>query len=507
MSISLPPLARRAVLVLFCGIIGMASVPSRAAVDQPAFKHQIVIDEAAKLASEPQTPPPLVSPGLLELDYDTHRKIRFRKDQAIWARSGTRFEVELFAPGSYFTSGVDIYVVESGKARHIDITEGMFDTPNKQVADLLANTGKLAGYRLHFPLNNGQYKDEFIVFLGASYFRGISKGQLYGLSARGLALDVAEPTGEEFPVFRKFWIERPAADSNSLVVHALLDSKQVAGAYRFSIYPGEPSYVDVQATLFPRNRLNHVGIAPLTSMYMFGAIDRADFEDYRPAVHDSEGLAMLAGSGEWIWRPLSNPRTLQVSAFSDTNPQGFGLIQRERRLVAYQDLEAHYHQRPSAWIVPLGDWGAGHVTLVEIPSDRESNDNIVAYWRPREALAANQPFSLEYRLSWPDDTRKLAGLSRVIRSSRGLDFRKERHLVVVDYDATANVQAQEIELEASISHGKLIDRVVQDNPDTGGWRVFLTFEPGGEPMSEIRIVPRKGNRQVGETWLFRWLAE
>lgn len=477
-----------------------------ASASEPVFKHQQVIDEAQALARETYLPPSQVSPGLLELDYDTHRQIRFRKDQAIWAGTGSQFEVELFAPGSYFTTGVDIFTVENGQPVQVTINESMFETPTPQVGELLKNTGKLAGYRLHFPINKGDYKDEFVVFLGASYFRAVSRGQFYGLSARGLALDVAEPTGEEFPAFRKFWIERPSSSANSIVVHALLESKRVVGAYRFSIFPGSPTYVDVYATLFPRSPLRHVGLGALTSMYLFGDIDHPDFQDYRPAVHDSEGLAMLSGSDEWIWRPLMNPRTLQISAFSDRAPKGFGLIQRQRALADYQDLEAHYHERPSAWVTPLGDWGKGHVILVEIPSDSEANDNIVAYWRPAGELAPQEPFTFEYRLSWPDDVRKAMGLSRVVRSARGLDFHKKLQVLSIDYDANAGLKAEAVNLEVGLSRGQIVSQVVIDNPETGGWRVLVNFDPQNAPLSEVRVVPRDAQgKQVGETWLYRWL--
>lgn len=476
--------------------------------DVAKFKHQDVIAEAAKLAKETHLPPALVAPALLDLDYDLHRQIRFKKEAALWHGTQSKFEAEFFAPGSYFTSGVDIFSIENGQVTPITINENTFDTPRPDITELLVDTGKLAGFRLHYPLNKTEYKDELVVFLGASYFRAISKGQVYGLSARGLALDVAEATGEEFPSFRKFWIERPSNNSKSIQVHALLESKSVVGAYRFSIYPGSPTYMDVYATLFPRTTLKHVGLAPLTSMFYYGPIDGPDSQDYRPAVHDSEGLAMLSGRGEAIWRPLTNPKKLQISAFQDEHPKGFGLIQRQRNFSAYQDLEAHYHQRPSAWVTPLSDWGRGHVVLVEIPSDKETNDNIVAYWRPEIPMTPEAgPYVTEYRVSWPGDTKKEPEMSRVIRSASSLDFEKKYHQVALDYDDTSGVDASDVTLNTYLSQGKLINAIIHDNPETGGWRVFLTFDPQGKPFSEIRIVPTANGKQVGETWLHRWLPQ
>ena len=486
--------------------MGLATLSLCAVSQAGPFSYQRVIDEAKALASEDYLPPSQVAPDLLDLDYDTYRKIRFRKEKALWAKTTSQFKAEFFAPGSYFTTGVELYSVENGESRPIEIDRDSFDTPTSKIAELLHQGGRLAGYRLHYPINTPDYKDEFVVFLGASYFRAVSKEQFYGLSARGLAVDVAEPAGEEFPAFRKFWLERPGSRSNSIVVHALLDSPRVTGAYRFSIYPGSPTYIDVNATLYPRAQLRHVGLGSLTSMYWFGTLDPPDFADYRPAVHDSEGLAMLSGRGEWIWRPLTNPKSLQMSAFIDKAPRGFGLIQRQRELSGFQDLEAHYHQRPSAWVTPKGDWGAGHVILVEIPSDSEANDNIVAYWRPDQVLPTGKPFPIEYRITWPDNVRQVQGLARVVRSARGLDFYKQHQILTIDYDSNSGLTADKIKPEVSLSTGRLISTVVQDNPETQGWRIVVQFDPANDALSEIRVAPHDGSgRSVGETWLYRWL--
>ncbi len=253
-----------------------------------------------------------------------------------------------------------------------------------------------SGFRLRAPLNRAEHFDEFVVFQGASYFRAVAKGQEYGLSARGLALKTGDARGEEFPFFRTFWIERPRPEANTVVVHALLDSDSTTGAYRFTIRPGDPTVMDVEMTLYPRVELTHVGLAPLTSMFFFGPNDRVGIDDFRPAVHDSDGLAIWNGRGEWLWRPLINPETLQVSAFVDDNPRGFGLLQRHRAFADYQDLEAHYERRPSLWVETIGEWGSGAVQLVEIPSKSEYHDNVVAFWRPRPTVTgtSREPFHL-----------------------------------------------------------------------------------------------------------------
>ena len=473
----------------------------------PRFSHDVVLDAARALSQHEFIPPMPVPDALLKLDYDRYRQIRFEKKAAVWGNTRTRFNIEMFAPGSIYNSSVDVFIIENGVAKSIEIDNDTFITPGTDIAELLASLDKVAGFRLHYPLNTNEYKDEFVVFQGASYFRAVSKGQNYGLSARGLAIDVAEPTGEEFPVFRQFWIERPNARSENIVVHALLDSKRVTGAYRFGIFPGSPTQIDVDATLFPRSPLNHIGLGALTSMFLFGGIDGSDLPDYRNAVHDSNGLAMLNGKGEYLWRPLNNPQTLQVSAFVDQNPGGFGLIQRLREQRDFEDLQASYHKRPSAWLTPKGEWGPGQVVLVEIPTRSETNDNIVAYWRPQQPLQPGTPFEFGYKLAWPDDSPLPRGFGRVRRTTAGLKLFTQFPQLAIDFmDLPNGVVLEEVEFEAGVSSGSVLETQAEPN-GANGVRLFMTFDPDGAAMSEIRVQPRYRGEPLGETMLFRWLEQ
>ncbi|WP_262692842.1 glucan biosynthesis protein G [Kordiimonas aestuarii] len=502
----LPQTAFKACLTGIHAVMFLCGVTLAVQAEPTAFSRQVVLDEAKRLSEDAFVPPAKVPDALLGLDYSEYRRINYRKKAAIWGGTPTRFSVEMFAPGNLYASGVDISVVENGKAFPAPVNETSFDTPRKEISALLAKVGQLAGFRLHYPLNREDYEDEFIVFQGASYFRAVSRGQTYGLSARGLAVDVAEPTGEEFPIFRKFWIERPSSHADSIVVHALLDSPRVSGAYRFGIYPDDPTRMDVEATLFPRAPLKHVGLGALTSMFYFGSIDRSDRPDYREAVYDSTGLAIHTGSGERLWRPLSNPNDLQVSAFMDKSPKGFGLILRDRRPEAFEDQEAGYHTRPSAWVVPRGDWGEGHVQLVEIPTPLETNDNIVAYWRPKAPLQPGMPYQFSYRLTWPNDNPLPAGFGRVRRSAYGLKLGTEYPQMVIDYRGMPkNVPIKEIKFDRSVSRGRIVE-VVAQRVDEEHMRVFLTFEPGTAGPVEIRIQPKYQGAAVGETWLYRWTS-
>ena len=469
------------------------------------FSRDTVIELAKTLASKPYEAPPVAPESLTKLDYSAYRKINFVPDAAVWGNTPTPFSIQLFAPGFLFKQLVDIDVVEYGKASPIPVTKNSFRGSTPDILKTLAKVGKYAGMRLHYPINRPDYQDEFVVFQGASYFRGVSKGQLYGLSTRGLALDVAERQGEEFPMFKRFWIERPSKHHQSIVVHALLDSESVTGAYRFGIYPGSPTRMDVDVVLFPRRDLNHVGLAPITSMFMHGSLVPPANPDYRPAVHDSEALAIKRGNGERVWRPLNNPKTLQVSAFMDTDPKGFGLIQRQRNFDHYQDLEANYHRRPSVWVEPRSEWGEGSVQLVEIPSDAESNDNIVAYWRPKAVLKQGQAYSYAYRLSWPDDINTQQESARVVRSATGNKLFNKHQEVVIDYAGISPQNIKNIAIDASISQGKILETRLQENPAIKGSRAFITFDPEDADVAELRVQLNQQGKAAAETWLHRWL--
>lgn len=300
-----------------------------------------------------QAPDATLPEGLRDIDYPAYRSIRFDSGHALWRGQGLRYTAEFFHRGFLYKEPVQVFEVADGRATPIHYSPDLFifDKVKPPQGDI-----GFAGFRLHHPLNRADYFDEVCAFLGASYFRAVAKNQGYGLSARGLAIKTAEPTGEEFPLFRSFWLERPGKDSDTIVVHALLDSPSAAAAFRFTVRPGQQTVFDTEMALYPRTDLPTVGIAPLTSMFLFAASDRTRVDDYREAVHDSTGLLLWTSKGEQVWRPLANPQTLQISAFADSGPRGFGLMQRGRDFGDYQDLEARYENRPSLWVEPIGDW-------------------------------------------------------------------------------------------------------------------------------------------------------
>jgi glucans biosynthesis protein len=459
---------------------------------------------ARELAQKPYKPPENKLPDVLkDLTYDRYRMIRFRPDQAMWRNEGLPFQLQFFHRGFYYSNRVDIFEVKEGAATPIIYTPEMFTFGDQPVPDV-KNLG-FAGFRIHGPINRPDYFDEIGVFLGASYFRAVSKGLSYGLSARGLSLNTADPKGEEFPDFRTFWIERPAKGANSIVVHALLDSPSAVGAYRFTIRPGETTIYDIETTLFPRVQIEQIGLATLTSMYFFGANDRGGVDDFRPEVHDSDGLSIQNGRGEQIWRPLNNPADLQVSAFVDNNPRGFGLMQRQREFRTYEDLEAHYERRPSAFIEPIGDWGEGAAYLVEIPTSTEINDNIVTFWRPRTPTRAKGEYNYTYRIHWGSHLPKPLPLAQVVatRIGGGPD---ETRLVVIDFagENLKGVPPADLKATVSFDKGKVRNVVTHPNPETGGTRVSFQLAPGGEKSIELRAQLFRGDDALSEVWMDRW---
>ena len=473
------------------------------------FSRDTVIELARQLSTQDYAPRENVPQDWLDLTYDQYRDIRFPRENALWANTDRSYNVDFFAPGLYFPRATKVFSVKDGMAHPVPFDLAMFDK-GKLVPDLTktADTLGFSGLRLRTDLGHPEYKTEFCVFQGASYFRAIGIGQTYGLSARGLALKTANPMGEEFPDFTQFWLEAPGPDQTNMVVHALMDSPSVTGAYRFDISPGPACVMEVEATLFPRVDLENVGIGPLTSMFLFDQTNRNRFDDFRPAVHDTDGLMMWNGNGEVIWRPLANPVQLQVSSFVDTNPRGFGLMQRARQLSDFADLEALYHNRPGLWVEPKGDWGEGAVTLVEIPTEEEIYDNIVAYWRPAKPMSAGQEVDLSYRLTWAADAPINGDLPKVLNTAMGKRLFGEGRLVVIDFEDSPLFDngPDEIEVYLYSPHTELSEGVLQRNPATGGMRLAFSFDPGEQRHVELRAQLRKDGQMASEVWLYRWTA-
>jgi periplasmic glucans biosynthesis protein len=462
-----------------------------------------------------EKPSARVPKELSALTYDQYRDIRYKPDRFLWRGAKLPFEVAFFHTGFYFDQPVRINEVDAEGVHPVRFNPEDFNYgANKLDPQKLRDAG-FAGFRVHHAVNTPKYKDEVLVFLGASYIRAVGKNQRYGSSARGLSVDTAEASGEEFPRFTEFWIERPAPGAAELVIYALLDTRSAVGVYRFVLHPGVETGMLVKMRLYFRESVRKLGIAPMSSMYFFGENQRSANADYRPEVHDADGLSVQAGSGEWIWRPLVNPKRLLVTSFATTDPQGFGLMQRDRAFSSYQDLEGRYELRPSVWVTPKGKWGAGRVELVQIPTPDETNDNIVAYWVPANARAAKETLELEYRVAWQKDREARPPLAWVTQTRRGAGYVRapDRGVaLMVDFEGSVFKKLPaDAAVEGAFSvdgNAQLIESIAFPNEATGGWRVSLRLRRLDEKKPvELRGVLKSGGETISETWSYVLPAE
>lgn len=466
---------------------------------------------AKDLAARPQVKPQgQVPEWLRRLSYDELRQIEFNGMRSLWLPEKLPFQVQFLHPGFLLNETVSITEVRGSEVLPVPFQTDYFRYRTAAAREIPDKMG-FAGFRLMFPFGGrGQSHQEIGSFAGASYFRFLSKDSAYGLSARGLALNTAEPQPEEFPRFTEFWLEQPQAGATNLNVYALLDSESVTGAYRFTVTPGKTTVVQVKAAVFVRKAVKVFGVAPLTSMFWHGENSQMPARDFRPEVHDSDGLLVHNGAGEWIWRPLVNPPGVRVSSFSDENPLAFGLLQRDRNFENYQDLEASYHSRPSAWVEPVGKWGRGSIRLVEIPTTTEFDDNVVAFWVPEKAPGDGEAMEFEYRLHWfVDQIGPPAGSVRSTRHGKSAFYEPGLERFVVDFDGR-QLQAlpgdAKVEHVVSVGEGAALNHAsLQKNPINGTWRVAFTIKPEGKGRPvELRCFLRNSSDALTETWSYLW---
>jgi glucans biosynthesis protein len=457
-----------------------------------AFNLDDVSVKAKELAGQKYEAPRSNLPNeFREMKFADYQKIRFLTEKAEWADQKTPFKLSFYHQGMHFDTPVKINEITANTVEEIKYDPTRFDFGDLKFDPKATEQLGYAGFRVLYPINKADKQDEIMTMLGASYFRVVGKGHVYGLSARGMAIDTALPSGEEFPRFREFWIQRPKPGDKHLVIFALLDSPRATGAYRLTLRPGSDTIVDVKAQMFLRDKVSKLGVAPLTSMYLFGANQPSKVLNYRRELHDSSGLSIHAGNGEWIWRPLNNPKHLAVSNFSVENPRGFGLLQRGRDFSHYEDLDDRYDKRPSAWIEPKGDWGKGSVDLVEIPTADETNDNIVAFWSPEKLPEPGQPLDVAYRMHWTMDEASIhapdsAWVKQTLRSTGDV---KQSNLIrqpdgsvayLVDFEGPSLAALPaDADVRSQVSVGdnaEIVENSVRYNPETKGWRLTLRMK-------------------------------
>ena len=490
-------------------LAGEAAAPVTPPPAAPLVSFQTLRERARALAAKDYRPEPNKLPeSLKKLGYDDYQCIHFRPEHRPWHNEPLEFTLEFYHPGFLYQDPVLIHLVEEGQVRDFDFSPEQFDYGRVHFPEALPQGLHFPGLRVLYPVNNPRKQDEVASFIGASYFRLLGARQRYGASFRGLAIDTGEPSGEEFPRFTEFWVEKPGAHSTFLQVFALLDSPRAAGAYRFVIKPGETTTVEEEASVFIRKEIKKLGLAPLTSMFLAGENRTQFVPDFRPEVHDSDGLLLQIGDGQWLWRPLVNPqKTHRVSSFATDKLTAFGLLQRDRDFRSYEDLAARYDLRPSLWVQPGTNWGPGAVELVEIPTPSEFHDNVVAYWVPKQKAAPGQEFHWACTLSTFLTGPEHPALEAVLATRISPEHDKLPLRFVIDFtgDTPASlVTNATVQAKVQTFHGEIRNLVVQKNDITGGWRVF--FDLGGElnEDTELRAFLLNGNQTISETWVYRY---
>nr|WP_240954006.1 glucan biosynthesis protein D [Solimonas marina] len=488
-----------------------------------AFSFDALTATARKLAAKPYAPPPPLPHKVLDrIDYAAHGKIKFKPELALFAGGPGQYPVTFFHLGRYFQTPVHMYVVNDPgtKASEIIYDARYFDMPANSPAHELPKGAGFAGFRFQESRFGDQdklpwQKNDWAAFLGASYFRAIGALYQYGLSARGVALNSAAPDQpEEFPAFTQFYFAPPKNGSNRVTVYALLEGPSITGAYRFDMQRDTGVVMDIECSLFLRRDIERFGIAPATSMYWFSETEKQTAIDWRPEVHDSDGLAMWTGSGERIWRPLNNPSHTMASAFADHTPKGFGLLQRDRNFDHYQD-GVFYDKRPSLWVEPIGDWGEGAIQLIEIPTDDEINDNIVAMWVPKAPAKAGNEYHLKYRLYWEADEPHPSPLARCVatRLGRGGQPGEPRpagvRKFVVEFlgDPLKKLPfGVKPEPVLSASRGTFSYVFTEAVPDgvSGHWRAQFDLTVDGNDPVDMRLYLKLGDETLSETWLYQY---
>ena len=481
------------------------------------FSFEDLQSRAEKLSGSPFTPPVVPSPETLaEIDYDQFQKIRFRPDKSLKLDRDGRLPVQLFHLGKYATEPVHLHVVEAGTSREIIYSSKLFESPPDHPARKLADGAGFAGFRVMA----ADLKTDWFAAVGASYFRSSGPYNQYGLSARGIAIDTAMPHPEEFPRFSHYWIEGGGDAPSPLTIYALLDGPSLAGAYRMTLERLTDArdvhrvVMEIEAVLFARKDIVRLGVAPFSSMFWYGEASRKQSADWRPEIHDSDGLSVLTGSGERIWRPINNPPKVITSAFIDKDVQGFGLLQRDRDFVHYLDDGVFYERRPSVWVAPLDKWGEGAVHLVEIPTDDETFDNIVAYWAPAEPFKSGQTRRYRYRLSWLDEPPFPADVARATGTWTGMGGRPGYkrpdgvRKFVIDFQGKVFEglgRNDGVELVVTTSRGDVsnsYNHPVVDQRER--WRAFFDIKADGTEPVDLRAFLRKGSVALTETWISQY---
>ena len=504
---SLPPRFVAATL-LFASVLNAA----------PDYLQVTDFESLQKLASELaraeyEAPTSSLDPFYEGLQYDDHRQIRFQPEKALFTSPDDTYRVEFFHPGWMFKKPVTFYNLTPGKTAAIPFDAALFDYGNLKVPEGAAPPVGYAGFRILAPNQLANRRFEFLVFMGASYFRAVTTELGYGISARGVAVNTIGGEPEEFPDFTHFWIEPPRKGDEFFTTLALLNGPSLTGAYRFATMPGKTTAMFVTGSLYLRKPVKMLGLAPFSSMFWYGENTHPKPYDFRPEVHDSDGLQIEVEGGPSLWRPLDNGREMRLSFFEVPKLKGFGLAERDRDFKNFEDLEANYHRRPAVWVEPVKGFGEGSVGLIELATGEETWDNIVAFWQPKTLPSGpEEPLHFEYRIDWLEE--HLPGLlAKVIATRRGFVMKSDTdHLYVIDFshgllepeppaDWVPEVKVELIGGDAA----EVLDARVMKNPETRGWRAFFQVRvPETSKLIEMSAELKRDDKVISEKWTYQW---
>ncbi len=481
--------------------------------DAHPFDFEMLVRKARELAAGPYADPVIGHSEILEtIDYDAFQKIRYRRELGLGESADVNFPAQLFHLGRYFKAPVKIHWLDGGRAREVLYKPGYFSFGDPELKRALPGGLGFSGFRLQDGQNA---KTDWMALLGGSYFRSSGELNQYGLSARGIAVDTALATPEEFPRFTEFWLQPEPAASDRFTIFALLDGPSLTGAIRMRCSKAGTVQQEIATRFFVRKDIKRMGVAPLTSMFWFGEHNRHQARDWRPEIHDSDGLALWTGTGERIWRPLNNPSQVRTNSFLDKDPKGFGLLQRDRAFHNYEDDGVFYDRRPSVWVEPLEDWGEGAVQLVEIPTDDEIHDNIVAYWVPKEPVRAGSEWSFNYRLFWnaeePYPSEAVARAMHTRLGNGGVPGQPRPEGVkkfVIDFEGKALeglAKKDEVKPVINASAGMISNDYALQVVGTKTWRAFFDLDVDGSDPVDLRCYLTLDGRTLTETWLYQYL--
>ncbi|HUX82497.1 MAG TPA: glucan biosynthesis protein G [Halothiobacillus sp.] len=481
-----------------------------------AFGLSDVVIQAKQLASSGYQPTPKIPESLTQIDQSTYGRIAFKPSVQLWPSS--RFNIQPIAAGYIYQRPVELYEVTPQSVAPIVFDKGQFDWPSPSFAQSVpANLG-FAGFSIDYPLSGQDSNDLMLTFLGGAQFGVVAANQVEGAHARGVAIDTGLPQGEQFPMFTKFWLVHPDPADHHLVIYALLDSPSLTGAYEFVIRPdGDRVNVHVTANLFPRNKIDRVGLAPLSTMYFYGQIGQRPAGQWRPAAFESDGLLMHMGEGNWVYRSLLNPSALRVNQFDADGIRGFGFMQRQKRFCYFEDVIARFEDRPSLWVTTEAGFGKGKVVLVQIPTNSDLHENQIAFFQPSDLVDADHPLAFAYTLSVGNSSvadeplavvrRPLIGTVKVNADNKtdnayriNLDFSGGKLAGL----APGSPVIAQIETAGTAN---VLEQAVVPLPDPGHWRLSMLLSPVGRAEVHVDATLAIGKKVLSETWRYELPAD